>query len=368
MSVIVDDRDPQYLATTTASINQGDTATFTFEGTSVGVFATVGSGNGGTMEFSIDQSPTSSFTAIPATSALHHQPLWVSGPLSGGPHTLSITQGASGNQSSVIFLDYFLYETNSTFGKLLFIDDNSPRVVYSSGWSLKSGDGNFNQTSHASTSAGSWVSLTFEGNFISVNGPITFGTNGGSFNAAVAIDGAAPVPITTQSIPSLAGKTTFNNALLTSLGLDSGSHTINITTLDDHPFSVDFFTFTSDSDSDTSESVTSGSVIPTASPSLMSSQSSRSLSIPAIIGGVVGGFALLVFIIIGVLLWRQRARELNHQARQSFQTSVTSRWTERRAQSEVYLSEAQDDGDPQTLRSAHNSMRKPRPPPQIVYC
>ncbi|KAJ7704924.1 hypothetical protein B0H17DRAFT_886048, partial [Mycena rosella] len=104
--VIIDDHDPrmqyngqwgnygsspEYLSTTRASRTRGDMVTFTFEGTSVGVFGTVGAGNGATMEFSLDHSPNSSFSAPPSISGLFHQPLWTSGVLFNELHTLSIT-------------------------------------------------------------------------------------------------------------------------------------------------------------------------------------------------------------------------------------------------------------------------------------
>ncbi|KAJ7704866.1 hypothetical protein B0H17DRAFT_695946 [Mycena rosella] len=151
-----------YLATTRAAGTQGSTATFKFEGTSVGVFGTVGSGNGGSMGFSIDGSPSSSYSAPSLQSVLFHQSLWLSGDLPGGEHTLSITQNSAGTDKNEIFLDYFIYNTTSTAGKTLFIDDADLRVEYSaSGWKPFSVNGVFKQTSHSSTSPGATVTLNF---------------------------------------------------------------------------------------------------------------------------------------------------------------------------------------------------------------
>ncbi|KAJ7490740.1 hypothetical protein FB451DRAFT_1389505 [Mycena latifolia] len=253
MSVIVDDSDeqvqyygewerwgsaPEYQSTSTASMTRGDNATFTFEGTSIGIFGTVGPGNGATMNFSVDQSPRSSYTAPPAPSALFHQLLWSSGLLSDGSHTLLITHDSSEIQKSAIFLDYILYNTTSTAGKTLFVDDSDARAEYSSGWNTTDGNGNFKQAAHLSTSAGSSVSLAFEGNFVSVNGPVFVE----GFNASVVIDGGSPSPIT-QSLPSRVVQTTFNNILFTTSNLAPGNHTIVIIALDDHPFGVDYFLF-----------------------------------------------------------------------------------------------------------------------------
>ncbi|KAJ7490755.1 hypothetical protein FB451DRAFT_1513693 [Mycena latifolia] len=335
MSVIVDDRDEQvqyhgqwahhegtateYQSTTSASATRGDNITFTFEGTSIDVFGTAGSGNGATMKFSIDQLPSTSYTSppVPSGSALYHQPLWTSGPLSDGSHTVLITQDSAGSQKSVIFLDYILYNATSTSGKTLFVDDSDPRVEYSPGWNATGLNGNFKDTAHVSTAAGCSVSLTFEGSFVSINGPIAFGKSGEGFNASVVIDGGSPSPITQQR-PSNQPQLIFNNQLFTTSNLAPGNHTIIITALDDHPLVIDYFLFGDlTNTSGTAATATSipptvsviGTGIPDSQPKTsISSQSSRSLDLPAIIGGAVGGLALIVLLILGLLFWRQRAR------------------------------------------------------------
>ncbi|KAJ7490754.1 hypothetical protein FB451DRAFT_625539 [Mycena latifolia] len=181
MSVIVDDHDAliqhtppagwasfgstvEYLSTTTTSATTlGNTATFTFEGTSITVYGTIGPGNGSTMTFSIDETPVDLYDAPALDSAIYHQAFWTSPVLAEGSHNLVINQDSSSEQG-VIFLDYFLYDTTSTSGKTLFIDDNDARVQYLPGcWDTFNLAQAFNHTSHASQSAGCSLSLTFEG-------------------------------------------------------------------------------------------------------------------------------------------------------------------------------------------------------------
>ncbi|KAJ7485847.1 hypothetical protein FB451DRAFT_1432832 [Mycena latifolia] len=340
MSVIVDDRDDQvkyngdwgregssneYLSTTSGASTQGHTVSFTFVGTSVGVFGTVGPGSGATMDFNIDQASFGSYTApsvLPALG-LSHQPFWASGPLADGSHTLSIALNSTESETATLFLDYFLYESTSesTLGKTLFIDDNdAPTVGYSSGWSLVNANGYFKQTAHTSRSAGASLSLTFAGSVISVHGPIFFGANGESFNASVAIDGGSPVPIQTQPQQSQAGTTTLNMELFISPALAPGNHTIVITALDDSPFGVDYFLFgdflggassSAPPDPSPSQSV----------PPKVSYPSSLVLS--AIISGALGGLAVSTLVVVGLLLWKRRARSLIRSG------GTTPRWTPR---------------------------------------
>ncbi|KAJ7720878.1 hypothetical protein DFH07DRAFT_723776, partial [Mycena maculata] len=89
----------EFMDTTSSSVTLGDTATFTFTGSSVTVFGTLGPtpnpGNASSMLFSIDQGTPSAFIA-PATSnsTINHEPIWASGPLAEEQHTLVITQNS----------------------------------------------------------------------------------------------------------------------------------------------------------------------------------------------------------------------------------------------------------------------------------
>ncbi|KAJ7728578.1 hypothetical protein DFH07DRAFT_757210 [Mycena maculata] len=128
MSVIVDDQDVllqynapggwipggtsfEYMGTTTSSKTLGDSVIFTFEGSSISVYATVGPSGGSSMGFGIDQSVISLYSAPAVTSAMYHQVLWTSAFLPEGSHTLEMIQNSS-YPNNTIFLDYLLYNTH----------------------------------------------------------------------------------------------------------------------------------------------------------------------------------------------------------------------------------------------------------------
>ncbi|KAJ7704864.1 hypothetical protein B0H17DRAFT_1301780 [Mycena rosella] len=336
MSVIIDDHDvlvqysppagwasfgssQEYLSTTRTSTTLGSNATFSFEGTSITVFGTVGPGNGSTMSFAIDQTAVGSYDAPALNSAIYHQAFWTSPVLAEGSHSLYIEQDSFNQDSAkkpVIFLDYFLYGATSTSGKTLFVDDNEGRVEYSPGcWDVLDLDQAFNHTAHVSLEANCWVSLTFEGNFVSLYGPVTVGEDGAALNASVTINGGSPVPIppTTQK----PGTTTYNNQLFATSALGLGNHTVVFTALDGQPLYVDYFLFRADSNVPPPASTTSlpplpSSTLITVQSAQASSQHSNPPLLAALIGGTVGGVVVLALLIAGLLYWRRRERGLNN--------------------------------------------------------
>ncbi|KAJ6530929.1 hypothetical protein DFH09DRAFT_1183698 [Mycena vulgaris] len=385
MNVIVDDRDPQvrytpaedwhlegkghgeYDDTTTFSPNRGSTAELQFEGTSISVYGTVAIGNGASMAFHVDQSPDTPYTAPATGSAINYQLLWTSDVLPDGPHTLFITATSSGTShtNQNIFLDYFMYNTTSTAGKTLFLDDSDARVVYSGEWNASSSEGFFQNTVHVSKSPSSTVSLTFEGNYFSLYGPITYDEDGVGCTASAVIDGRKPVNMTI-SHPKLARQTIANSQLFTSGALQPGSHTIVITALDDRPFSVDYFIFEAQSNLATAATSSSSATIPLSAtqsgqPAISSSgvihrptsaQSSRSPNVVAIVGGAVGGFALLALLLVGLLIWRQRRRrqKFDRPAPRSLEASKVSRWRQSAASSVTTLAGGDDEDLPEAER------------------
>ncbi|KAJ7482948.1 hypothetical protein B0H11DRAFT_1807255 [Mycena galericulata] len=334
MSVIVDDHDPrvqytpstgwttkgkpvEYMSTTTASTTPGNTATFSFEGTSLTVYGTVGpsKGQGATMSFSIDNELPTTFTAPGSNSStVHHEVLWDSGTLADGNHTLLITQTSKVEQ---IFLDYFLYETTSTAGQTIFVDDNDDSMKFSSNWALApSSEELFQNTGHVCQESECTLSFTFEGTSLQLYGAIPTGSDGSGFNSSVAIDEGTHVPITLdQPEPTLTG----NFLLFTSpTELSPGNHTMLLTTHNVDQFLVDYILFTSQADPSTASPARAPPISPSAAGEAgvagvasPNHNTSKSFPIAAVVGGVVGGLVFLALIFVAALLWRRRKRRLN---------------------------------------------------------
>ncbi|KAJ6544678.1 hypothetical protein DFH09DRAFT_1173089 [Mycena vulgaris] len=325
MNVIVDDRDTriqytppggwtsggtpaEYMMTTSTSKLEGATAIFTFEGTSVGVYGTVGPGNGSSMAFSIDGSSVGYYAAPAVNAPIYHEAFWSSEALPNGTHTLIIIQTSS-TQSYIIFLDYFIYTTTALTAetKLFIDDDDNTHVEYSPGWDALNLDQCFHHTTHACQSDRCWVSVTFEGTFVSLTGPIQFGPDGKGFNASAVIDVGSPVFI--ANFIQQPRTTTYNNELFSS-SVPPGNHTIVITVFDGQPFYLDYLLVGVGSTAATSTIATptaSASIFPSAtdSPPLENPPALTSPHLAAAVGGAAGALAMLAM--LAVLMWRRKA-------------------------------------------------------------
>jgi hypothetical protein len=116
---------------------------------------------GETLVFTVEGS-IGSFMAPATPSDIYHQLFFASATLEEGSHTLSIVHNSVGHLPT-ISLDYFLYNTTSTAGKTLFIDDSDPRIQYDSDWERVQDNNSFQHTVHMSQSTGAVMSLNFEG-------------------------------------------------------------------------------------------------------------------------------------------------------------------------------------------------------------
>ncbi|KAF7361054.1 Parallel beta-helix repeat protein [Mycena sanguinolenta] len=320
MSVIVDDnnplvqysnshgwtkagRAPEFDATTHASATLGDTATLGFEGTSIGVYGTLGANFGSQLNFSIDGVHIGSYQAPAVPAAVENQLFWQSPLFDEAQHTLVVTVDKDipvpevNTLNKTFFLDYFIYTTVNTAGKLLLIDDTDASVTYSSGgWQSSINSSNcLESTQHVSQSVGSSAAVSFNGTGISL-----FGTPGQKdFSASIVVDESQPV--ISQSLTGLGGNSLFNAS-----GLSSGIHTINVTVLEGN-LGIDYFSVTDAGSAApaTPQSVTAQSAsAPTGS--AQSASSKTSLPIAAIVGGTVGALALLLLILVAVLMMRRR--------------------------------------------------------------
>ncbi|KAJ7174078.1 hypothetical protein C8R43DRAFT_873753 [Mycena crocata] len=182
MSVIVDDHDPaiqynpsggwlslgaptEFMSTTRLATRAGATASFTFVGTSITVYGTVGpGGNASTIAFSVDASAPLTYSAPTVDSgALYHQAFFTSPILPEASHTLLITRDSS-TKHNILFLDYILYTPVSSAEKTLFIDDAESQIKYAPNcWKTETSTQYFQYAVHVSQASGCSVSFSFEG-------------------------------------------------------------------------------------------------------------------------------------------------------------------------------------------------------------
>ncbi|KAJ7636320.1 hypothetical protein FB45DRAFT_906381 [Roridomyces roridus] len=340
--VIVDDRDPriqyspstgwkqgshfeQYLTTTTVATGTAidQTATFSFQGTSLAVYGTVTQGRS-TMSFSLDQGVPSVFDAsFSSSGTVHHKLLFASGTLTDGQHTLVMTQ-TSGTNS--IFLDYLLSNMTLSAGNTLFFDDSDTRLEYSPGWNVAPGSEQYLQNTARSCGLDQCtVALDFEGNSLTVYGDfaeVNVTTTPPSFNASITVDDGPPTPIQ-FSVPFGKPQPTSNFAIY-STQLTPGSHRAVLTTHQTDQFLLDYFVaevpaapaVPTTSPSTSIQPTGSASGLPdthSPSPSRSSLKDLGSSKVPvgAIVGIAVGGLVFLIVLLVAMLLWRRRARRLD---------------------------------------------------------
>ncbi|KAJ7111266.1 hypothetical protein C8R44DRAFT_742398 [Mycena epipterygia] len=361
MSVIVDDRDAQvhyspptdwisgdmgraleYNSTTISAEHAGSSAELTFDGTSITVYGTVDVGNGASMAFHVDQTPDTT--------------LWTSDVLPQGTHTLFVTQKSSSttNDAQRIQLDYFIYNTTATAGKTLFVDDSDARVEYSTGWGTMSGEPYFQNATHFTALPGSSFSFTFEGDSVSLNGPMAFSSSENSSNASIVIDGGSPLSLQ-QHHPILAGNLTLNSRIFETEGLSAGNHTVVVTLLDDQsPFYIDYFLVGSMANTAAPPAGITASAPAMPQPTSTSTPPSTSPNIGVIVAVVVGGLvvlAVLAFLLGRVVLFgkrRQPSIHLELPLERPPVGSPDSRWRQSTASSVMIL--AGDDDLPEAER------------------
>ncbi|KAF7341651.1 hypothetical protein MSAN_02063100 [Mycena sanguinolenta] len=269
----------EFKETTKVSPVQGSTASFTFEGTSIGVYATVAAVNppDATVVFVVDNSISGTYTPPGnMTSDIHHQELWTSPTLADGTHTLVITQ-TQAQQAGVIFFDYFLLNTSSTAVKAYFVDDTDERIQYSAGWNQFASEADFGHSLHGSSAAGDSFSFQFEGKSISMWGAITNGSSDHAMNASMTIDGSPAVFFVP---PIQTGAVTSNNLMFDSGELSNGTHTLVVTAENNYTVWLDYFLVAP---------ATATTSSPAFSASGSTSHSHSSLNIAPIVGAAVGG-------------------------------------------------------------------------------
>ncbi|EPQ55009.1 hypothetical protein GLOTRDRAFT_93590 [Gloeophyllum trabeum ATCC 11539] len=125
--ITLDDRDPhityfgnwtyggtgqEYWGTTSGANATNMSMMFTFNGTWIGVYGSIGF-MGVTADFVLDNGEAEQYLHTPAPSGLFRQAYFESTPLAFGEHTIQMTNMANGPTS---YLDYIVYNTTAQSG------------------------------------------------------------------------------------------------------------------------------------------------------------------------------------------------------------------------------------------------------------
>ncbi|KAJ7058125.1 hypothetical protein C8F01DRAFT_308345 [Mycena amicta] len=286
---------------------QGSSASLTFNGTQVYVFGAKRPNHG---PYSVTLDGTSS-TFDGFSSPEFFGPLFVSGVLKAGEHTVTVTNELNDTAKPFLDIDFITWTTTAgQNGASSTIEDTSTNFAFtpSSSWStdltsnkLTGFSGN---NGHVTLTAGATASLTFNGGHVAIFGPIgptisrytvqLDGINAGTFNGTK----QNYVPQTT---------------LFEANGLGSGQHTLQLISQPAVPgqlLAIDFAQVAANSGgSSVSNSAASS---PTGGAAKTASSSKSSIG-PAV-GGAIGGIAILAGLgLLFFCLMRRRRRQRDEE-------------------------------------------------------
>ncbi|KAF8605549.1 hypothetical protein BDV93DRAFT_554403 [Ceratobasidium sp. AG-I] len=311
-----------YDGTYTWSQAAGSNLVFFFRGTTIAHYADMGP-NRGPVGVSIDGYPYDNATWTAVDNVQYQQQMWNITGLSQGDHQVVISNVGTGNPATSIMGVDYLEITPGADGKIIptsagpgasgipsnavLVDDSSEMISYSgSSWEIYASRSFLNSNNHSGFYFGGTQHSSR-----SPGGVITFPFNGtavwyfsdqyeNNTMVGVSLDGGAPDMINTASTTGI----WLTQILVWSrTGLADGPHTLTITHagIEGTYANVDFFKY-----------MPSVRYPPTisASPSPPATSSAsaviiKSTPIGAIVGGVVGGVALIA-LIVGILIWRWR--------------------------------------------------------------
>ncbi|KAJ7458263.1 hypothetical protein B0H11DRAFT_1873230 [Mycena galericulata] len=322
----------EYGATITGPGPQGSTASYSFNGTSISVFARIAPNSQNTpttISFVLDSGPESLVViAANSTEHFHHQ-LFASPALPTGAHTLEITLAEI--TSNDVFLDYFIYEAslNSTVDSSarLLIPNTSPSLAFSQGWSpgivlrpdLTKTAVSLNSSVAGAADLGATVALNFTGSGIEVHGLLL--TQFPSPVASYSLDGASPVGVQMPPNGTSYTDAASNFEFIGQTFDEVGTHSLVITPLIPGAFYLDYMIVQSPvaflppradvavaptaSTSSASLRATMGAA-PTNSGTPLTHTGQRALHTGAIVGITIGVIA--AFLSLAFLAWLRRRR------------------------------------------------------------
>ncbi|RDB27359.1 hypothetical protein Hypma_004464 [Hypsizygus marmoreus] len=299
---------------TSHGTNANDSFSFSFEGTSVAVFGTThlvkvdnGTRFDPTWECFVDN------VSIGATDPFEFPEnnwtlcRWNS--LSDGPHTITVNVTTTGSTFWFDSLRFTPSPSASYDSAVLAVENDDPRIFYDSKWMALGGNANF------TTEAGSQMKYQFTGTSLSWVGYIPTELPHNSSSGTYSIDGGSPVTFRLEGLPAGGTVTVYNQVFFSTPELAPGPHSILVTYTGNRqltPLTLDYLYITSTSSpqttSDPSSSSPSTSISPSSTVNPSSTSEVKQNSDPpvgAIVGGVIGGIAIIAAILF-FFWWRRR--------------------------------------------------------------
>ncbi|KAG6905947.1 hypothetical protein DXG01_016749 [Tephrocybe rancida] len=229
--------------------------------------------------------------------------------LNDGPHEITINVTTTGN---TFWLDYITYTPSAAASyekAVLRVENSDPAILYGAGWSALGG------TANQTTAKGSQATFNFVGTSITWVGFIPTEYPHSSAVGTFSIDGGVAVNFKLNGLSATDTITFYNQAFFTTPDLIPGPHSIIVTynggTGAATPLTLDYILLTN-----ISIPAVAGPTL--ASPSPSSTAISSPLSngtqtrhsktpIGTIVGGVVGGLAIIALLLF-IFWWRRRMR------------------------------------------------------------
>ncbi|KAG6919902.1 hypothetical protein DXG01_015610 [Tephrocybe rancida] len=236
--------------------------------------------------------------------------------LADGPHEVRVNVTTSG---TTFWLDYITYtpSVSVSYQTAEFrVENTDLALIYSTGW------GNDGNDLYTTMTSGSQAKFDFIGTSVTWVGSIPIGVIHTSAIGSYSIDKGTVVSFNLAGLPASATDSVYNQALFTAPNLTAGPHSLIVTHIGaSTPLTIDYLYVTNVSlpagADTTAMAMTSSSAVPTSTSSPTSSSvsggiapspsGSSRIAVGAIVGGAVGGLALIAVLIL-LFWWYRRSR------------------------------------------------------------
>ncbi|KAJ7764413.1 hypothetical protein B0H16DRAFT_1454950 [Mycena metata] len=318
---------PIYQGTSHATTSSNSTLSFPFDGTAIRVLGTImvttdptTNATDPTWECFVDEiaisNPQPKFQFTENNWILCDQP-----EIAAGSHDLTIKVQSKGR---AFYLDYLVYTPlpNATFDSAVLVYPNTdPSVSFGSGWSTLGGENGTNVKD-------AQVALNFHGTSASLYGFVPTELAHNATWATYSIDGDTPVNFTLEGLSSSNSATAYNVLLFTTPTIPNTEHNLVVSYGGDSqhtPLVVgDFYVATASSTTTNSSSSDSSSGPSSPSSSSLATTISKHSPVGAIVGGLLGGVAILALLgLLALFCQRRRRRADDKTSATPFPLSMT---------------------------------------------